>query len=70
VRDPLRQSREAARFEDQGPIADPDFQGSLQDIADLVLAAMDVEPVSRAGLERRFEEVVRTARCAAWSACA
>jgi hypothetical protein len=59
VGDALRQARDAARLEDPGLIAEPDLQRALEDVADLVLAGVDMEPVAGPGLERRFEQAVR-----------
>ena len=57
-------------LEDLGPIGEPDLERTLDDEADLVLAAMDMHPVAGARLERRLEEVDRCRRSAGSSACA
>ena len=47
--DVLRQAGDAARAKDLGLIAEPDLQRALEDIADFVFAAMDVELVPSPG---------------------
>jgi hypothetical protein len=42
-------------------IRKPDFQRALQNIADFVFAAMDVELVSVPGAKDRLEEIIRAA---------
>jgi hypothetical protein len=44
-----------------GLIRKPDFQRALQNIADFIFAAMNVEPIPGLRFENRLEEIIRTA---------
>ena len=59
MRKALRQAAHPARLEDCGSIAKADLERTLQDVSDLVFAAVHVEPVAGTRLEHRFEDVDR-----------
>ena len=59
--DALWQPSDPARIQDLGPIGEPDLERTLDDEADLILAAVDVHPIAVTRFERRFEQVDRAA---------
>jgi len=55
------QARDTARLEDLESVADPDLDRALDDVPDLILATVHVQPVPGPRVERRFEDVARAA---------